>query len=68
MPHPHPQSHPLFPPNDEPPQNNKRRIRNKQLLLPPSLEHELLPQFVAVKSLITEPPKILFTLHIMCIS
>ncbi len=40
------------------PQQRRIKIKNKQLLFPPSLEleQELLQQFVAVKSLINEPP------------
>lgn len=54
----------LPPPNPLPPhppqQNNKIRIRNKQLLLPPKFDAQShphpVPQFAADKSLIIKPP------------
>jgi hypothetical protein len=52
-----------FPPNRDvplPPQQHSNRMIQMKLLLLLSQ-----PQFVAVKSLIDEPPKFLFTVYLM---
>ena len=63
LPHPLPQLPPPFP---HPPQRRSIRMIQIQLLPPLSHPHPLLhppPQFVAVKSLMLEPPKFVYNVY-----